>query len=422
MTIVSRRTVLRGGAVIAATVGFATHGAFAATRELEILHTDPQLLTPFHERAAAMFVEAHPDVRVNLRVVPSYNEALAQTLRDGLIGSPAHVAFHGLNNISLLSRRGLLVQLDDLIAREPNWEEVGYAETVNNLGKADGKTWAVPLALAFIIAMYNRNLVEAAGFDPDNFPTTWDGLYDLAEAIEAPSGGVYFRYQSTGNVFLFSLFRSFGAEILSDDRQTILFNSPESLEALRVLHRIGEIRGGQDMAGSDARQAFSAGALGILIDSSSGLGNYQRQAGDRFSVGTAPMPLAAGDDARILAAGNAGVIQARDDGMTEFAWEYLKLVSEIDQQKFLVNTTGYVPVNDRAVSELADFYAERPAYRTAPTLLPYLTGWEAIPGPNSLRIDEAILDEAQKVVRLETSPEDALESMYQAAASMMEPE
>lgn len=417
MPVITRRTVLIGGA--ATTISLVHQGAYAATRELEVLYTDPQLLTQLHEQIAAKFIEKNPSVKINLRVVQNYDEALAQVLRDGLTGTLPHIAFHGLNNIGLLSRRGLLTPLDKFISREGGWDQLGYASAVNNLGKSDGQTWGVPLALSVLICMYNKQFVKEAGGDPSAFPSTWEGIISLGKSIKASSGGIYFRYESTGNVFLFSLLRSFGAKILSDDLKTIHFNSPESLSALKVLREIGEARGGADLSGSAARQAFAAGTLGILIDSSSGLANYEKQAAGRFEIGTAAIPFPGGDNARMPAAGNAGVIHTKDDQTAELAWEYLKFAANAENQMSLVASTAYVPVNTNAVAELEDWYRKNPSYRTAVSLLPRLVGWEAFPGENSLKIDKALSDEAQKILTLKASPEDALRAMYRAASDMM---
>jgi multiple sugar transport system substrate-binding protein len=398
------------------------HAKGSPAQELTILHTDPALLKDIHERIAANFVARHPGVAIKLNIVPSYNEALTQSLRDGMTGNAPDIAFHGLNNIGLLARRGLLAGLDPFIDAETSWKDLGYSEGLKDFGRAEGWIWGLPFALSTLICYYNASLLRGAGWTGGPFPTDWPGITELAASARSQSGGIWFGYLSTGNVFLFALMCSMGAKILSEDRRTVLFDTPQGLRALEVLQKIGQCRAGTDLDTSAARHAFGAGTLGILVDSSSSLTNYLKQAGDRFEIETAAIPLPAGPHVRIPSAGNAATIMARDPEKRKLAWEYVKFATDPQSQTILAKGSAFVPVNDIALTEpglLGNFYREKAQYQTAKSMLPNLTGWEAFPGPNSLRIDTEIQEQVRDVLVLRKQPDEALAAMAKIARNLM---
>ncbi|UXN57520.1 ABC transporter substrate-binding protein [Phyllobacterium zundukense] len=418
----TRRQVLSASAAGTLAFGIGKYAKAANPTQLTILYTDPALVKHIHEQIAAAFVEKNPGTQVKFNIVPTYDEALAQSLRDGMTGNAPDIAFHGLNNVGLLARRGLLADLDPLISAEHSWEALGYSEGLKDIGRADGKVWGLPFALSTLICYYNDDLVRQAGQAAGTFPSDWSGIVDLASKINASSGGMHFQYQATGNVFLFDLMCSMGTRILSEDRKEVLFDSPEGLRALQVLKKIGQSRGGNDLGSPAARQAFAAGTLGILVDSSSGLTNYLKQAGDRFSIATAAIPLPAGNHASLPSAGNAATIMTKDLEKQKLAWEYVKFASNPESQTILAKNSAYVPVNSKALTDphlLGNYYKEKPQYETAASMLPYLTGWEAFPGPNSLRIDKEIQEQARAVLTLQREPEEALAAMAKTVRDLI---
>ena len=73
-------------------------------------------------------------------------------------------------------------------------EEAAVAKVAAvSVGLVGGKQYGVGLAMSTPVIYYNADLVKRAGGDPDKFPTTWDGIIDLAKRIEALDGGGKYR-------------------------------------------------------------------------------------------------------------------------------------------------------------------------------------------------------------------------------------
>ena len=56
-----------------------------------------------------------------------------------------------------------------------------FAGGLLDLASYEGKQYAVPFAPDLSVLLYNKDLFEAAGLDPEKPPTTWDELIDYAE-------------------------------------------------------------------------------------------------------------------------------------------------------------------------------------------------------------------------------------------------
>ena len=409
-------------AVLGAAAAAVAAPAAAARLDLRVLYTDPQLLKPIHEEIARRYMAAHPDIAVKLEVVADYSAALQRVLRDAVTGQLPDVAFHGHNNIGLLAQQGLLASLDGLITAERDWQARGYSERLNAIGRVGNSVFALPFALSTMVVMYNIDLVRAAAADPTQLPTTWDELFSLARRIKATSGGIYIRIESPGSWGLNTLVQNFGGRVLTADLRDIAFDGPEGLAAMRLLRTYGEARGSAALTGAQARQAFGAGTLGVLIDSSSGLRGYERAAGGRFEVRATLLPKVAGVAARIPPAGNSACIMTKDVVRRTAAWDYVKFATAPEAQTLIATEAAFVPMNTQAIARedlLGAFYRSRPNDRVAVDILPMLEGWPSFPGPNSLRIDRDILEQMDAVVRLQKAPEAALAEMARLARAQL---
>ncbi|WP_426420502.1 ABC transporter substrate-binding protein [Bradyrhizobium genosp. A] len=382
--------------------------------ELNVLYTDPNFLKNVQEEIARKFKSVRPDVNVHLRVVADYDQAIQSALRDGLTGGLPDLAFHGIFYLPVLVERKLIVPLDGYALADSDWYKTNFSEPTRDIGKLDGKIYGIPFAVSLPTVFYNLDLVKQAGGDPARLPATWDELSALSKRITAPSGGIYFTYESTANWSFAALLQSLGSSLMNSDRKKIGFDNAKGIRALDILRQIGEARHGNDMSKAQARQAFSAGSLGILIDSASGLANYETQAGNRFRIRTAPMPIEAADNGSLPPTGNVGVIFAADPSKQQAAWDYLKFATGPEMQTLMAIKTGYAPTSQIAVSRddlLGGFYQKHPNSRIVVDEFKLMRAWSGFPGDDAFRLNEDILNELQAVVTLRRTPADALTNM-----------
>lgn len=356
------------------------------------------------EKTAEEFERRYPNVQILFRspIVGTYDELLQQTLRAQVTGDLPDISFQGNQMIKLLAERGLAVPLDPLIATEPRWQDLGYTPSVRAVGEVNGQSYALSYATSVPIIYYNIDLVRRAGGDPDKLPTTWPEIVDLVRRIQSLDRGVvggYFDYSATGNWTFQALVNADGGQMMAPDDRTIAFDSPAGMRALHVLKEFGAA-GTLDMTQDQAIQAFSAGTIGVLASFSAAIDRIEKQAASNFIMRTGvwPIPSLSG---MIPAGGRAVVLFTRDPVKQRAAWEFMKFVTGPIGQTILVKEVGAVPNNEIAVKEpelLGKFYDEHPNQRAAFALVPRLTRWYAFPGPNSIKINNAIRDRLREVL------------------------
>ena len=102
---------------------------------------------------------------------------------------------------------------------------------------------------------------------------------------------------------------------------------------------------------------------------------------------------------------------AQDPEKQKLAWEYLKLASSAFGSATVVKNSGYMPVNQLAVTDpqyLGDFYRQNPNYQIAASQLPALGPWYAFPGENSVKINEVIFNNLMAAMTGKATPEEAM--------------
>jgi len=185
------------------------------------------------------------------------------------------------------------------------------------------------------------------------------------------------------------------------------------MQALEILAGFGAAAGTVAMTRDQARQAFGAGTLGLLVDSSSGLPGLRRSASPQLALRAAPLPIPhpAG---RLPAGGAAAMILAREPARQAAAWRYIKFAAGPIGQSLLVPGTGYMTSNRIALSDpalLGRYYDQNPLERVAADQADRLTTWFSFPGENSLRISDAIRGQLEAVATVRRSPAAAMAAM-----------
>ena len=150
------------------------------------------------------------------------------------------------------------------------------------------------------------------------------------------------------------------------------------------------------MSENDARQAFPAGTLGIMFDSSSLLTRFEQGAGDGFDVTVRALPVAAEDPSTVYfpTGGSAILMLADDPEVQQAAWEYMAFVTGPEGQRIIVENTGYAPANALVLEDkayLGAYYAENENARVAHAQVAQYAGpWYAFPGSDGVAVTDLI--------------------------------
>ncbi|MEL6767786.1 MAG: extracellular solute-binding protein, partial [Pseudomonadota bacterium] len=390
-----KRSLLAALAITAATIG----AARAEPVELVVQYTQPQIFDGVFERLKAEFEAQNPDITVTYRApLPNYGAGVQALLREATVGEMPHVDYLGLSHLGTVVDRGLAVEIAPLMEKDgETFEENGWTESLQTLGRVDGTQYALPFAVSMSVAYYNADLVREAGGDPDNMPTDWDGIIELAGKISALGddiAGMYIPYSAGwyGAWYYQGVLFSHGGEMMQPGATEVsLADDPAWQQAVGMYDRMAEEGGMLPLGDQAQRQQFISGKMGFVIDSISRLFNFQESIGDRFDFRTTFHPMAA-EDGRLPTGGNLALITtaaAEDPAVLDAAWKWLKFSTGPFGTTQVIKLVGYTPVNVLALEDeqyLKGYFDDRPNHKTAVDQILRVREWYQYPGENTLKI------------------------------------
>jgi multiple sugar transport system substrate-binding protein len=284
------------------------------------------------------------------------------------------------------------------------------------LGTYGGKPYGLAFAVSTPIIYFNEDLVTKAGGDPAKFPTTWEGVFELAKKINALGNdnvGLFYSWAITGNWMWQAMVFSHGGRMMSEDEKTVAFDKEAGQKGIALLGRMVREVGMPDLTPEASRAAFFAGKLGIWTESTSLLRVADDGVAGKFKWRTARFPVP-GPNARLPTGGASALMFATEPAKQAAAWKFMKFITGAEGATIMVKGTGYMPPNSLPANDpamLKPFYAEKPNHLTSLSQQPLMTAWYAFPGDNNLKIIQAIKDRLQTVIDKSAAPDAALGAM-----------
>ena len=211
------------------------------------------------------------DNKVELRLVPTDeyvgvvgNAATANELPDLF---SADVVF-----MPNWTSQGLFMDITDRIDGLPGIDNVGQAHIVAS--SWEGKKYGLPFIIDLSVWMYNKDLFEQAGLDPEKPPTNLKEFADAARAVQAldieGTYGTYFGGNCGGcNVFTWwPIIWADGGSVMNDEGTEAQLNTDAAKEIYRTFGALwdeGVINPESiQEAGPTWTQPFPAGKVGIM--------------------------------------------------------------------------------------------------------------------------------------------------------------
>lgn len=323
-------------------------------------------LEPVAGEMEAKFEAQHPGVDFIRRDVP-FEKALDQATVAHLGGNASDLIHLIPGWVPAMEAIGGLAPLDDLFTEE----ELGQIPdaALEALRFDDGKLYALPWVPGPVMMFYNRNLLEQAGFDPDQPPTTWDELKEMIQGVCAlPAGddgkiyGLALRSWSNPNAVQWSIpwIYGFGGDVV-DDVGNIAFNTPETVAAYSWLQDISEAGCAPDgFSVGETRNLMASGKAGFILEGPWGRGLFNNLSENTIKtapdgdIWVAPLPDAPDGTHRTI--GNSHVIAVSSAAENkQLAADFIKLIL-FDQGI----TDMYYERSDQVSTPSADLLSEGP--------------------------------------------------------------
>ncbi|MDO7976618.1 ABC transporter substrate-binding protein [Oceanotoga teriensis] len=205
------------------------------------------------------YEEKNPNIEIEWSDVP-YSAFMQKITASIAAGNAPDVI--NLNSEWMLDLVGMeaLSPIDDYISKV---EKYRYLENLWEVGMVDGKTYSVPWYTTPNVLIYNKELFEKSGLDPDTPPTTWEEVEEYCEKIKQNTDAYPLSTVTDGHQLLLTN----GIPLVTKDGKKSAFNNSEALELLEYYNRLykkGYLP--KDLGDySSAVQRFSGNNLGMFV-------------------------------------------------------------------------------------------------------------------------------------------------------------
>ncbi|MBW1995006.1 MAG: ABC transporter substrate-binding protein, partial [Deltaproteobacteria bacterium] len=312
---------------------------------------------------------------------------------------------------SLFIDRGQAVALDDF---EPKIGTYDWIPAVQQAVTRNGKMYAMPVNSGCLALVYNKELYEASGLDPERPPTTLMELLETATKIAKPSQQIWGHYvmtaptHNTGGFFFEAILWAFGSQVVSDDGKEVVFNSPDGVAALKWYHdliRARKVMPVKQVTETIMLNDFLTGKVGSMFSFPATLA---RVAAAKFKAGTARMPK--GPKGSKVPVGFGTIMVLKKAKNIEAGWAFTKFIGlDPENAAFWNISFGQLPARYS--------YRETPSWKEYqeknPLVNAYLEGQKTAAlsyyGPGTQEISTRLAKAIEAVAFGKQTPKEALD-------------
>jgi len=258
-------------------------------------------------------------------------------------------------------------------AEEGSWKDIFYKTGLamncfpegNQYGVKPG-IYGVPIDINDIQMIYNLDLLEKAGWDTSKLPATWDEFISLGDKLKkAGIPGLVSGWRETWMIHCFA--DNFALNIMGEEKVLatmkgeIPYTSPAWIEVFSLFKQMKDhgllFPGVVTMVNKEAEQIFANGRAAIAFNGSWCVNVYESMNPDlRYAVS---MPPRVNPGRRMFIwGGTMSFVVNKASPVKKEAIEFLKWLTEREQQCFLAAETNNIPANRHCADILKGPIAE----------------------------------------------------------------
>lgn len=380
----------------------------------------------FLKTAAEMYEEEHPNVKINIQVIPGDERDSKMSVATQTNTLP-DVFFDSTFVLSSYAHQGLLDPLDDVIDSSSKkdisnqiWENVSIGEN----------TYFYPFAQNPGTLAYNADMFKAAGLDEyiagENEIASWsvDDFYKIlttlkeANAKVAPLG--FFCKNNQGDTWNMMYLRMFGNQFF-DEAGDLVVNEKSGVEALDFLEQLKDEKlmasGPESLVSNDVNAMFQNQQVAVSF-SNAMLFNGMLSSMDAGTVAPFDARLAnvPGKEQPVSFTYvlGSGVFNTNGEKRKELAKDFVKFYSE--NQELIQASTNFLPVR----TSVADAHkADLPFWDAYLANDQYVVNFSNNT-PGYAEVRNALYPELQAVMTGEKSSQEALDNFVKTGNKVIE--
>ncbi len=270
-------------------------------------------------------------------------------------------------------KSGYIANLSEALNKD-GWKDVLFAKALsvneflpdNEFGVPPG-IYGVPLDTTTIQMVYNRNLYEKAGLDPNKPPVTWEDFIGhntvLREAgIDGFVGGF-------GEIWMLdALASNFAMNIMGEEkffdtyRGKVPYTDPDWIKVFSLFKQMADqkvmVEGAVTMVNKSAEQAFANERAAYAFNGSWCVNVYKGMNPKLQYSPILPPVVNSANPMRIWGGAGTSLMVNDKSPRKEVAIQFLKWLTAENQQAFLAEKTENLPSNKNSLSKISAVLAQ----------------------------------------------------------------
>jgi multiple sugar transport system substrate-binding protein len=309
---------------------------------------NPQIIDST-KKAIARFKEKYPNVVVETQFAPEptwgeYNNAF---LNQAASGDVPDIFASAIEGFSEIASKGLLLDLKDVIAKDPDAKTVLDGIDSNLLQgmrtRPSGELNYFPTEWNNIVIYYNKDKFDAAHVPYPKDDWTWDDFLDAAKKLTLrDASGAVAQYGFVVPGFNFGLTPWLyvnDASIFDDDWRKPTVTTANFKESLQFLHGlIHDSKVAPAFQAGDGGDKFVAGQVAMLASGHWPLPEIIKSGMTRVGVQIVPIRKS---KTTVYGIGGLGITKAAKN--PELAWAFIKELTGRDYQQELADSNRSIP-------------------------------------------------------------------------------
>jgi multiple sugar transport system substrate-binding protein len=283
---------------------------------------------------------------IDLTIVPSdsYQQKVAAAAASNTL--PDLLASDVVNSPNYV-HQGLFQDITDKVKSLSFYDDLSHAHT--DAASESGKIYGTPFLVDSSLVLYNKDLFEKAGLDPDHGPASYAEILSDAKAIRKAVGGDTYGFYFGGNCPGCNAYTMFGNLAAAGDKPFEHGGAKANidtkamkatLDLYRDLWKSGAVpESAESEDGTNWVTAFNEGKIGILPRGSA---EFALLKDATFDWGVAALPSPDGDATSAFIGGDVASISKTSKHAAE-GWDFLQWTLTEANQVDVIAKNGSLP-------------------------------------------------------------------------------
>ena len=298
-------------------------------------------------------------IHVNYEYQGGYDDAFAKIQAAGINAMPCDIMQVYDIGTRFMIDSGWVKPMQDFIDAE-NFDISVIEPNIAAYYTVDGTLYSMPFNSSTPILYYNKTAFEKAGLDPEVAPKNFDEIYEFAQKIVEAGAAQYGFGMGNYGWFFEQWTGKMGKNYVNNNNgrgeayaTAVEFDSNGAgVDIMNVWKKAitEDYAPYLNQVNDDAKQAFINGDIAITLESTAALKTLLSNVGDNFEIGVGYFPSINADDVGGVSVGGGSLwaFETGDEAREAAVWEFVKYMTNAENQAFWNAQTGYFPVNVEA--------------------------------------------------------------------------